>query len=94
MIAKFDIDYIIHPHHSHRVDTFRTDDPVAAEDFLMTLLVNGSRIKAIKHEGGELSMVQADQMIGIAAKRLAARLVADSLGLDLVTVKHRFGIAA
>ncbi len=94
MIAKYDIEYIIHPAHNHRVDTHRTDDPIAAEDFLMTLLADGACIQAIKHEGCVLSNNQADQMVGIAAKRLAARLIAGSLSLDASTVKHRFGLAA
>jgi hypothetical protein len=94
MLAKFDIEYVIHPQHNHRVDTHRTDDPVEAEDFLMNLLVVGARIKAIKHEGIELEQSKADRMLRVAAERLASRLLASSLGLDAAQVKHRFSFAA
>ena len=47
MIAKFDIEYKIHPQHNKRVDTHRTDDSVEAEDFLMHLLIAGARILSI-----------------------------------------------
>jgi len=94
MIAKFDIDYVIHPQHNQRVDTHRTDDPVEAEDFLMNLLIVGARIHAIKHEGLVLEAGQADRMLRVAAERLASRLLGRSLDLDSAQVKHRFGFAA
>ncbi|MDZ4403608.1 hypothetical protein [Prosthecobacter sp.] len=94
MLAKFDIEYVIHPHHNKRVDTHRTDDPVEAEDFLMNLLASGARVNAIKHEGVELAQKQSDQMIHVAAERLASRVLGRSLDLDSVEVKHRFGFAA
>lgn len=94
MIAKFDIDYITHPQHDKRVHTHRTDDPVAAEDFLISLLTVGARVAAIKHEGVELGRTEADRMMSIAAQRLASRLLGTSLGLDMAEVKHRFGLAA
>ena len=93
MIAKFDIEYVIHPQHSRRVDVHRTDDPVEAEDFLMNLLAGGVRISAIKHEGVELGRPESDRMLSVAAQRLASRLLCGSLGVDAVTVKHRFGFA-
>lgn len=93
MIAKYDLEFIFHPHHSGRVDTYRTDDPVSLEDFVMTLLANSAAIGAIKHEGCELSRAQSDQIISVAAKRLIARLICDSLGLDSAAVKQRFGFA-
>ena len=94
MLAKFDIDYVIQSHHNQRVDTHRTDDPVEVEDFLMGLLASGARIRSIKHEGVELDQKQSDQMLRIAAERLATRALCASLGIDSVTVKHRFGFAA
>ncbi len=94
MIAKFDIEYIIHPQHNQRVDTHRTDDPVEAEDFLMNLLIVGARITAIKHEGSVLEAGQSDRMLRVAAERLASRLLGRALDLDSVEVKHRFGFAA
>lgn len=94
MLAKFDIDYITYPEHNKTVHTHRTDDPVAAEDFLISLLAIGARVAAIKHEGVELAGPEADRMLGIAAQRLASRLLGRSLGLDAAEVKHRFGFAA
>jgi len=94
MLAKFDIDYIIRPHHNKRLDTHRTDDPIAAEDFLISLLATGAHISAIKHEGVELAQHQSDQMLRVAAERLASGLLCRSLDLDTAAVKHRFGFAA
>jgi hypothetical protein len=94
MLAKFDIEYIIRPHHNKRKDTHRTDDPVAAEDFLISLLSTGAHVVAIKHEGVELAQAQSDQMLRIAAERLASSLLCRSLDLDAVEVNHRFGFAA
>lgn len=94
MLAKFDIEYVIHPQHNQRQDIHRTDDPVEAEDFLMNLLAVGARIKAVKHEGIELGQAQSDRMLRVAAERLASRVLGTSLGLDAAQVKHRFGLAA
>ncbi len=94
MLAKFTISYTIFPTHNHRVETHHTDDPVEVEDFLMHLLVSGARIGAIKHEGVELNQHQSDQMLRVAAERLASRLLANSLHLDQAAVKHRFGFAS
>ena len=94
MLAKFDIEYVIHPQHNQRQDTHRTDDPVEAEDFLMNLLIVGARIQSIKHEGIQLEAAQADRMLRVAAERLASRLLGRALDLDSVEVNHRFGFAA
>lgn len=94
MLAKFDIEYVIQYHHNKRVDSHRTDDPVEAEDFLMSLLRVGARIKAIKHEGVELDRTQSDRMLRVAADRLASRAISSALDLDAVAVTHRFGYAA
>jgi len=93
MIAKYTIEYVIFPEHNKRVESHHTDDPVAAEDFLMYLLANGSRICAIKHEGVDLDEAQSDRMLRVAAGRLAARMLGESLHLDAAAVKHRFGFA-
>ncbi|HQW28880.1 MAG: hypothetical protein KA152_01285 [Verrucomicrobiales bacterium] len=94
MLAKFDIEYIVRPQHNKRVDTHRTDDPIAAEDFLIGLLVTGSAIISIKHEGVALTQHQADHMVKVAAERLTSGLIERSLNLDAAEVKHRFGFAA
>ncbi len=94
MIAKYTIEYTIFPQHNKRVENHHTDDPVEAEDFLMYLLAGGARISAIKHEGVNLEEAQSDRMLRVAAGRLAARLLGESLRLDSAAVKHRFGFAA
>lgn len=93
MLAKFDIEYIVRPQHNKRVDVHRTDDPIAAEDFLTGLLATGAAITAIKHEGVALTQHQSDQMVKVAAERLISSLICRSLDLDSAAVKHRFGFA-
>jgi hypothetical protein len=94
MLKKFSIDYIGMPRHTSRVFTHLTDDPVEAEEFLMHLLSAGARIQEIRHDGLSLTEHQFDKMVKVAAERVAARLVSESLNLDGAEVKRRFGFAA
>jgi hypothetical protein len=94
MLSKYDIEYVVRPQHNKRVDTHRTDDPIAAEDFLTGLLAGGASIAAIKHEGVPLTQAQTDQMVKVAGERLLSSLISRSLNLDAAAVKHRFGLAA
>jgi hypothetical protein len=94
MLSKFTIDYITFPQHNKRVDTHRTDDPVEAEEFLMHLLAAGACIQGIKHEGVALEGHKFDQMLKLAAERVASRLLSTALHLDSAQVKHRFGFPA
>jgi hypothetical protein len=94
MISKYDIEFTVNPSHNTRVDTHRTNDPVEAEDFLVTLLTVGALIHGIKHEGVALSPAQSDRMVHVAADRLVSGLLRTSLKLDAPEVKHRFGFAA
>lgn len=94
MQKKFSIDYIAIPKHNQRVYTHLTDDPVEAEDFLMQLLASRARIKEIRHEGLALSGSQFNQMLKVAAERVASLLLRESLGLDASEIKDRFGFAA
>jgi hypothetical protein len=94
MLKKFSIDYIAMSRHNHRVYTHWTDDPVEAEDFLMHLLATSARIQEIRHEGKILSGHQFDQMIKVAAERVASLLLRESLALDASEIKDRFGFAA
>lgn len=93
MLAKYTIQYTIFPQHNKRVESHYTDDPVEAEDFLMYLLAGGARILAIKHEGADFDQAQSDRMLRVAAGRLAARMLGESLQLDAPAVKHRFTFA-
>jgi hypothetical protein len=94
MQTSFAIDYIVFPEHNSRVLTHRTDDPVAVEDFLMHLLATGARIREIRHDSLALGSHQFDQMLKVAAGRIAAQMLRKSLGLDSVKIKDRFGFAA
>jgi hypothetical protein len=94
MLKKFSIDYIAIPKHSQRVYTHWTDDPVEAEEFLMQLLASRARIKEIRHDGKVLSGPQFDQMLKVAAERVASLLLREALALDASEIKDRFGFAA
>ncbi|MFZ9920011.1 MAG: hypothetical protein ACO3GO_03080 [Terrimicrobiaceae bacterium] len=93
MLAKFAISYTVFPEHNKRVDTHYTDDPVEAELFLSQLLKTGARIFDIKHDGVNIEPHAYDRMIRIAAERLSGRLIGESLKIDYVEVRHRFGLA-
>lgn len=94
MLTKFAIDYTVLPQHQTRVLTHRTDDPVEAEEFLMHLLAAGARIIEVRHEGARVSDHQFDKMLRVAAERISSMMLCDSLGIDSIEVKHRFGFAA
>lgn len=94
MLTAYTIDYIALPHHSTRVLTHRTDDPVEVEEFLMHLLSARARIKEIRHDGVALSGHQFHMMLKVAAGRIAAQMLRESLDLDAVKVKDRFGFAS
>jgi hypothetical protein len=94
MLLKFSIDYIAMPKHNHRVFTHQTDDPVEVEDFLMHLLASSARIKEIRHDGKVLAGPQFNQMLKVAAERVASLLLRESLALDASEIKDRFGFAA
>jgi hypothetical protein len=94
MIAKFAIDYVALPQHQSRRLTHHTDDPVALEEFLMHLLASRARILEVRHDGVVLNGPQFDRLLKIAAERIAASLLRESLGLDQTAVRDRFDLAA
>ena len=94
MLAKYQISYILNPDHRDRLDTYRTDDPIIAEDFLSALLLSGAKIQWIMHDGSNLSHVQTDRLVAVAANRIIAKMIGKSLGIDAVEVKHRFAVAS
>jgi hypothetical protein len=94
MLKKFSIDYVTMPKHSTRVLTHLTDDPVEAEEFLMHLLASGAHIREIRHDGKALSGHQFDKMVKVAAERVASNMLGESLGVDAVEIRNRFGFAA
>jgi len=94
MLNKYSIDYVLSPHHRSRSSTHFTDEPVEAEDFLMHLLQAHARITAIRHEGSNIAPHAFDRLLKVAAERVAAQLLRESLQLDADEVKYRFGFAA
>ena len=94
MLTKFAIDYSTFPHHGNRIFTHLTDDPIEVEDFLMQLLATRSHIITIRHNGGAITEPQFNQMLKVAAERIASALLRESLALDASEIKDRFGFAA
>jgi hypothetical protein len=94
MLNKFAIDYVVFPQHNSNVRTHLTDDPIEAEEFLMHLLFAHAEIRAIRHDGAELTGHQFDRMIKIAAERIVSSMVGEALHIDAPAIKSRFGFAA
>lgn len=96
MIPSYTIEYTV-PLRRHNPPTvlhYGTDDPVAAEEFLVEMLEKGFHLKIIRHEGEELPRVDADRMIRTAVGMLAAKRICASLGIDSDEEKYRFGLPA
>lgn len=94
MLPKYTIEYTMqfrrHAHTNHYV----TDDPVACQEFVEELLERGSGIRAIKHEGVDLSPHEFDRILRTAAGMLASRHLCASLGIKPEEAKFRFGFTA
>ena len=94
ILPKYHVVYALEfKHHQEEYD-FRTDNPVACEEFLAELIEKKVRIVAICHDGVDLPEKQYTQMIRNAAGMVAARHICVSLGEDYEAVHHRFGFAA
>lgn len=94
MLAKFSIDYVMFPRRGTQQASYSTDDPVEAEEVLMSLLRSHARVTSIRHEGVALTRRQSDQMLKIAAERIVSDMLRESLAIDAEEVKDRFGFAA
>ena len=94
MIPKYTIEYSLSSLRNHVPNHYGTDDPVACEEFLVAALEGGMKIKAIRHEGVDVSQREFDVLVKNAANTLAAKHVAKSLGLNAEQVHYRFGLAA
>jgi hypothetical protein len=94
MLPKYTIEYAIQFKRSPEVYQYRSDDPVACEEFLEELLERGCRINAIRHEGLDMSKPDFDKMIKTAAGMLAAKSVCSALGITKEEEHYRFGFAA
>jgi len=94
MFSNYSIDYVVFPKHNTVVSTYLTDDPIAAEEFLMHLLIGHADIREIRHGGAVLTGHSLDRMLKIAAERIASGLLRESLHIDAEETKARFGFAA
>jgi len=90
-MPKYTIEYAVPFKRSAEVHHYRSDDPVACEEFLEELLERGYRIKAIRHEGLDLPKPDADKMIKTAGGMLAAKAIRSSLGISTEEEHFRFG---
>lgn len=95
MIAKYHVDYALNfGGHLYHAQDYHTDDPVACEEFLVSLLEHGMKVVSIRHEGVALPAPEFDRMIKSAANTMAAKHISQSLGLNAEQVHFRFGYAA
>jgi hypothetical protein len=92
MLSKYHVEFAV-PFQRHlSAQNYRTDDPVACEEFLVELLSLGYRITDILHEGTPLPASQLDGMLKTAALVLAANHLRTSLAIDEAETRHRFGL--
>lgn len=93
MMSKFTIEYTQPFKHTSETHDYRSDDPVACEEFLEELLEKGYRIKAIRHEGVDVPAPDFDKMVKIAASMLASKVIRASLGISTDEEHFRFGFS-
>lgn len=94
MMPKYHVEYGLKCGNRVHAQDYRTDDPVACEEFVTELLEHRMPIKGIKHEGVDLPAGEFRQVIKNAATTLAAKHVADSLNLNAEQVHFQFGLAS
>ena len=94
MLAKYHIEYAMHVGRNAHVNHYQTDDPVAAEEFLVHVLEHGYRFHAIRHEAVELPGLETDKLLKTAAGVLASRHLCASLGIKPEEEHFRFGFAS
>jgi len=94
MIPKYTIEYTAQFRKHAQPNHHSTDDPVACEEFVEELLERGFAIRAIKHEGLDLSKNEFDRVVKTAAGMLASKRICASLGIKPEEAKYRFGFMA
>ena len=94
MLPKYTIEYTAHFKQHSQPNHYSTDDPVTCEQFVEELLERGFSIRAIKHEGLDLTKPEFDRVVKTAAGMLAAKHVCASLGIKPEEEKYRFGFTA
>ena len=94
MIPEYTIEYLVnfkrHPETCH----CNGDDLVACAEFPAEVLERGCQIRAIRHEGLDLTRPEFDKMIKLAAGMLAAKSIRSSLGISTEEEHYRFGFAS
>lgn len=94
MIPKYTIEYSTQFRKHAQPSHYSTDDPVACEEFVEELLERGFSIRAIKHDGLDLSQHDFDRLVKNAAGMLASKHLCASLGIKAEEEKYRFGFTA
>ena len=79
MLAKYSVEFTISFRHHQITHHYRTDDPVALEEFIVELLEKGYRLAARRNS---LPQHKADKILKTAATLLAAKHLRLSLGID------------
>ena len=69
MLAKYHIEYAMHLGRNAHVNHYQTDDPVAAEEFLVHLLEHGSRFHALRHEGVDLLVATPGRLLDLHGRQ-------------------------
>jgi hypothetical protein len=92
MLAKYSVEFTISFRRHQVTQHYRTDDPVALEEFIVELLENGCRVQNVLHDGIPLPQHEADKIFKTAATLLAAKRLQLSLGIDEAETRHRFGL--
>lgn len=90
MMNKFTIEYT-QQLRDGKLHQYRSDDPVACQEFLEELLERGCHIRAIRHAGIDLPGQDFDKMIKTAAGMLASKAIRVSLGISTEEEHFRFG---
>ena len=94
MLPKYTIEYTTRLGKHALINHYSTDDPVACEEFVEELMEAKYPIRAIRHEGMEMSRLEFDRLIKTAAAMLASRHICASLGIKPEEEHFRFGFSA
>ena len=94
MIPKYTIEYTTQFKRHAQPNHYSTDDPVACEEFVEELLERGSALRAIRHEGVELTKHEFDRIVKSAASMLASKRICASLGIKADEERFRYGFSA
>jgi hypothetical protein len=96
MLKKYTIEYSLHfrKHSPPEHHQYFTDDPVACEEFVQSLLERGMGLHAIKYDGADLPKGDFDRIVKVAAAEVASRLICTSLHIKPDEERFRFGFAA